>query len=626
MVVSSHAFREQTEIAMKIKQIDRLQAAFEQAADLNGRERDDYLAELHRNAPELAAEVQSLLGFHARVGDPLEEICEAHRKVVDLSQTRDQPRLPKVAGYQVERSIGTGGQADVYLARQASTGQKVAIKVFRVLGLADAQRHRIDAETEALARLQLPNVVPILDRGQTADGHEYLITRFIDGVPVDQAASKLLAGDCQRVLELFAKISEALARVHRHGIIHRDLKPSNIFVDHDNEPYLLDFGLASFIADPSGRLLTATPADAFQGSILWACPEQVDASFGSVDQRSDIYSLGVVLYQSLTGRFPYSVEGGILAVAQQVVQARPDAMNSSSAAKETTISSEVQSIVLRTLEKRPGRRFQSADELATALTTAGRTSSSGQPTQPKPLKRLTAIPLLGIAGVLLFAGVFLAAGHLNVVDSPMEADTTPNASAAAIDAPSENLVLPERPLITVSSFDDTLLPFGETPTNWKQVTDFQNNHHEIERADILVAGDFILKLNVSAHPAERSGFALNLIGEGGGADLRIIATKTNTWSDNETWEIGTPAGTTRKGLPIDVHTFTLERHGEKMTLRADAVYRPERNSPVLATFATKSSDRFDAIRLSTTGPAMRLERLRLAARDTDSHATENASQ
>ena len=98
------------------------------------------------------------------------------------------------------------------------------------------------------------------------------------------------------------------------------MKPSNILVDQDGEPYLLDFGLASFFADPSGRLLTATPESAFQGSILWASPEQVDASFGSVDHRSDIYSLGVVLYQSLTGGFPYPVEGGILDMAQQIVR------------------------------------------------------------------------------------------------------------------------------------------------------------------------------------------------------------------------------------------------------------------------------------------------------------------
>ncbi len=563
--------------------------------------------------PDLANEVRTLLRFHSRESDPLEAACDERRETTIALQEHAGTPLPRIPGYVVQRRVGSGGQADVFLAQQESTGQDVAVKVFRGYSLADSQRNRIDAETKALVRLQLPNVVAILDRGQTACGREYLVTRFVDGIPIDQAASKLLAHDCEGVVDLFAKVAETLSRVHQHGIIHRDLKPSNILVDKNGEPYLLDFGLASFFADPSGRLLTATPESAFQGSILWASPEQVDASFGSVDHRSDIYSLGVVLYQSLTGRFPYSIDGGILDVAQQIVRTEPADLTASSGAPKPKWPSELETVVLRALDKQPQRRFQSADDFAAALRglrnaePIGTQISRGSSRRSR-LSYLVLFASAAAAVVVLWPGLNAAiVSRLDARNPETSADggkasekpNGPNPKESATGRTSR-----------VESFDDELAEFGVVPPRWSQVGKLQNNHHHIERADVSIKGDFTLALQASADPTNRAEFALTLVGTNGGDDLTIFGQKINTWSDNESWEIRTRSGTVLKGLPVGSHTFTLKRQGELVTLAADAVHQPNQSSTVLATFATNGSNRFKAIRLSTT-PAMRLGRLRL---------------
>jgi hypothetical protein len=163
----------------------------------------------------------------------------------------------------------------------------------------------------------------------------------------------------------------------------------------------------------------------------------------------------------------------------------------------------------------------------------------------------------------------------------------------------------------VHEIDEVLAPFGVVPSQWTQVGALENHHHEIERGNIAIDGDFVLRLQVSVDRAARGGFALSLVGRGGGNDISISAAKINTWSDNESWEIRTPAGTFLKGLPVGSHTFVLKREGDLITLAADAVYRPDENGTVLATFVASGTGGIQAIRLSTSGPAIEFERLRL---------------
>jgi serine/threonine protein kinase len=587
---------------MTIVEFDQLQHAFEKATSKNGPDREDNIRQVSIRDPGLANDVSTLLAFETGGVDPLERTCDNGRRTcvaVSVDST-----IPTIQGYAVKRRIGSGGQADVFLACQESTGQDVAIKVFRGSGLADSQRHRIDAETKALVRLQLPNVVAILDRGQTACGREFLVTRFVAGLPIDVAAAGLLPGNPQRVADLFAKVAETLARVHRYGIIHRDLKPANILVDHNGEPYVLDFGLASFFADPSGRLLTVTPDDAFQGSILWASPEQVDASFGAVDQRSDIYSLGVVLYQALTGRFPYPVEGGILAVAQQIVRTAPTPMETSQRAQLLLHASEFQAVVFRALDKQPERRFQSADELAASLRKVQHAAPmedhvAGSGSRRYSPYRLAVVCVAAMAFAAIWPGLNMSFfAEPKASKSPL-ADGIDTANA---DAAQESLR---------QSFDEELAPFGVVPPQWTEVGALKTQHHEIERGNIEIDGDFVLAIQASVDRAARASFTLTLVGTGGDRDLRISAEKVTTWSDNESWGFRTPAGTILKGLPVGSHTFVLKRQGELMTLAADAIHRPDLSRTVLATFVASGRNPVRAIRLATTGPAIQLARLRL---------------
>lgn len=573
--------------------LSRVQELFERAIEMDSQARTVFLRKLESTDPQNAKELESLFQFHNRELDPLEVTCDHRRTLVQrsLQEESDESTFPIIEGYIVERHIGSGGQADVYLATQVSTGQAVAVKIFRGLALSDAQRSRIDGETRALVQLQLPNVVPILDRGEVATGQEYLVTRYIDGVAIDEAARKLAVEEPQEFLALFIRVAETLALVHQQGIVHRDLKPSNILVDSNNQPYLLDFGLARFFADPSGRLLTAASVDGFQGSMLWASPEQLDTSFGEIDQRSDLYSLGVVIYQSITGSFPYPVEGGILGIAQNIVKTRAMALPHGDL-PDSRIGAALSKVVLRLLEKRQNRRFQSANELASALNSLLRQSSEG----PQPGSSVAAAQSWTRRNVIYVtagaAMALVAVPAIHILDTS-SGDSLPD------DTPSDS----------VSRFDDELSEFGIVPSNWVQVGTLETNQHEIAREPLSIKKDFTFKISVSSIREKKSKLTVTLIGVKGANDVRISMSKTNTWSDNENWVFTLPSGAYRKSLPIQSHTFIFSRERDLYRLTTDAAYRS--NDLVIGEFAGNSKDEFGEIRLASSGRSLVLERATL---------------
>ena len=213
-----------------------------------------------------------------------------------------------------------------------------------------------------MAALQHPYIVRIYDSGVTDDGYPYYVMEYVDGVPLDQWPAGAIGGALiSEVLELFAKIGEAVNYAHQRGVIHRDLKPSNIRIDADGEPHILDFGLAKSAAQPGGvtaPYMTATGQ--FMGSLPWASPEQAEGDPSHIDVRTDVYSLGVLLYQMLTGHFPYDVVGSFSDVIDHIRHtppARPSTLR-------PEIDDELQTIVLKAVAKEPQRRYQSAGELA----------------------------------------------------------------------------------------------------------------------------------------------------------------------------------------------------------------------------------------------------------------------
>src|SRR5262249_16047993 len=188
-----------------------------------------------------------------------------------------------------------------------STRRKVAIKVLKEGPFADTtELARFDREVDVLSRLNHPHIVAIHDRGLTA-GHAYYVMDYIPGRPLDAYVSGTeLTVD--ELLKLFIKVCDAVNVAHLRGVIHRDLKPGNIRVDEDGEPRILDFGLAKLAQESAGgSSANMTLTGQFVGSLPWSSPEQATGGSELLDIRTDVYSLGVILYQLLTGRFPYLV-------------------------------------------------------------------------------------------------------------------------------------------------------------------------------------------------------------------------------------------------------------------------------------------------------------------------------
>ncbi len=261
-------------------------------------------------------------------------------------------------GYKILREIHRGGQGVVYQAIQQSTRRKVAIKVVKEgPHAAAADLARFEREVHVLGQLNHPNIVAIHESG-VASGNAFFVMDYISGQPLDEYV-RTTPRPLSEILTLCVKVCEAVNAAHLRGIIHRDLKPSNIRVDADGEPHVLDFGLAkTLLGDTESSMVTLTGQ--FMGSLPWASPEQAEAVPSKIDVRTDVYSLGVILYQVLTGRFPYEVSGSIRDVLNRIIRVEP--VRPSTIHKQ--VNDEVETIVLKCLAKERERRYQSAGELA----------------------------------------------------------------------------------------------------------------------------------------------------------------------------------------------------------------------------------------------------------------------
>ena len=278
---------------------------------------------------------------------------------VHLSKTVPSDSFP---GYELVGQVHRGGQGVVYRAVQTATGRDVAIKVMHEGPFVGPRsKARFEREVRILGQLKHPNIVTIHDSG-TAVGNHYFVMDYIPGQPLDaHMGSRKWSVD--ETLRLFAKICEAVNAAHLRGIIHRDLKPTNIQIDESGEPQILDFGLAKTETDDSDvttQRQATTVTGQFLGSLPWASPEQADGMPEQIDLRTDVYSLGVILYQMLTGRFPYPVAGRMREVLGNILEAEPTRPRTI----RKDVNDEVETIVLKCLAKEPGRRYQSAGDLA----------------------------------------------------------------------------------------------------------------------------------------------------------------------------------------------------------------------------------------------------------------------
>lgn len=272
-----------------------------------------------------------------------------------------------VRGFELIEEVSRGGQGVVYRAVQASTKRPAAIKV--LLGGAfasDRQRHRFEREVEIAARLRHPNIVSVFESGLTTDGTPYVAMEFVEGVALDAYVEQRFGGlkrwDRERingVVALMAMVASGAGHAHTSGVMHRDLKPSNILVDREGRPRVLDFGLAR-ASEPSRDVSTTRE---FVGTPAYASPEQLGGDPASVNARTDVYALGLILYRLLTGRHPYPADGTIAELARHAIATEPTPP--SRIVKR--LPSDVETIVLKCLSKDPERRYANAAALASDL-------------------------------------------------------------------------------------------------------------------------------------------------------------------------------------------------------------------------------------------------------------------
>jgi serine/threonine protein kinase len=270
-----------------------------------------------------------------------------------------------IPGYDIVREIHRGGQGVVYEAIQRSTQRTVAVKVLLEGPFASERaRWRFEREVRLVAGLKHPNIVVVHDSG-VAQGRHYFAMDYVRGQPLDEYV-RGHAMSVREVVKLFICISEAVAYAHRRGVMHRDLKPSNILVTEEGTPLVLDFGLAKGAdeeaEDSAGGLISL--AGHLMGTLRYMSPEQTAGKPDAVDIRTDVYSLGVIFYELLIDAPPYETTRADLTTAVRNIR-EADPPRPSKIRRE--VGSELEAIALKSLEKEPSRRYQSAGEFAADL-------------------------------------------------------------------------------------------------------------------------------------------------------------------------------------------------------------------------------------------------------------------
>jgi serine/threonine-protein kinase len=264
--------------------------------------------------------------------------------------------------YRVLERIGSGGMADVWLADDTHLQRRVALKVLHSRFAQDREFvERFRREAESAARLQHPNIVAVFDRGEV-DGTYYIAMQYLEGRTLKQLIDAGLSPE-QAVAQI-RQVLEAARFAHRHGVVHRDLKPQNVIVDAEGKATVTDFGIAR------AGVSEITQAGSVMGTPHYLSPEQAQGF--DVTAVSDLYSVGVMLYEALTGRVPFEGDSAVSVAMKQVSQApqRPSSIN-------PRVSPALDAVVMRALEKEPGRRFQSADAFIAALDEALKNPRAG---------------------------------------------------------------------------------------------------------------------------------------------------------------------------------------------------------------------------------------------------------
>ncbi|MCH2141121.1 MAG: serine/threonine-protein kinase, partial [Phycisphaerales bacterium] len=274
---------------------------------------------------------------------------------------------PQAEGYEIEEELSRGAQGAVFRARQTATRRQVALKVL-LRGAFASQRQlaRFEREVEMVAALKHPGIVTVYDSGTTEDGRAWLAMEFVEGRPLDAWITEHVTGNLEqrsrKIAKLISMVCEAVAAAHRKGVIHRDLKPDNILVDMDGQPHVLDFGLAKPVdnSDWDSSQIEMTNVGEFMGTFAYASPEQVSGDPDRIDVRTDVFAIGVMLYEAILGTRPFILEGSLADVVRTIATASPIRPSS----LEPAIDRDLETILLRALEPDLDRRYDGPADLS----------------------------------------------------------------------------------------------------------------------------------------------------------------------------------------------------------------------------------------------------------------------
>lgn len=286
---------------------EHLESLFAAATELSAEKRSEFVAEACGDNVELRERLEGLLRAHDATNHPIDQLAVEH--VLEVTQAAGPSAVGSVVAgrYKLLEQIGEGGMGTVWVAEQSEpVTRKVALKLIKPGMDSKAVLARFEAERQALAMMDHPNIAKVLDGGLTDSGRPYFVMEYVKGVPITEYCDQIRMNVADR-MQLFVQVCSAVQHAHQKGIIHRDLKPSNILVapyDDRPVPKVIDFGLAKAMHQRLTERTLHTAHETVIGTPLYMSPEQAQLNNLDVDTRSDVYSLGVLLYELLTGTTP----------------------------------------------------------------------------------------------------------------------------------------------------------------------------------------------------------------------------------------------------------------------------------------------------------------------------------
>ncbi|MFM9903949.1 MAG: protein kinase domain-containing protein [Pyrinomonadaceae bacterium] len=333
---------------------------FAAALEIEPERQESFVAEQCKGDEYLRAEVESWLTSHSESGAFMETPFHSVNRIFSNGLQQEGRQF---GSYRIIRELGHGGMGVVFLAERTDGEfeQQVALKIVRQ-SIADTHMlERFRLERQILASLNHPNIAKLLDGGVSGNGEPFLAMEYVEGCAIgDFAQSKDL--NIREKLGLFLKVCSAVAYAHRNLVVHRDLKPANILVNSAGEPKLLDFGLAKLIDDGLGLDMTETRTEFRALTPAYASPEQLNGE--TITTASDVYSLGVVLYELLTGERPFKFEGMSLDEIIRAISTEGPGLPSRTTQVNSNLRGDLDNIILKSLKSEAERRYSSVEQLA----------------------------------------------------------------------------------------------------------------------------------------------------------------------------------------------------------------------------------------------------------------------